>query len=208
MSTAAKSAVKSSRKPARKTAKKSAAKQPNAAARALAVIEAGRSTQAEALELFDALPAVELDFMFGEWQGSGVHTDHAMDGLLETYDWYGKAFLDADHVHPLLFKDGGGRIFRVNPALMPMGLALSQPWLKKPFMKHLFRLGKILLRTQKTTARLRMTEHRAKVSATMCYDALPIHDVFRKVDANTVLGLMDFKGMAEPFFFALRKAQP
>jgi len=46
-------------------------------------------------------------------------------------------------------------------------------------------------------------EYRGKVSATMIYDYLPINDVFRKVDDNTVLGLMDFKGMPQPFFFVL-----
>ena len=37
------------------------------------------------------------------------------------------------------------------------------------------------------------------------YDNLPINDVFRKVDDNTVLGIMDLKGMKQPFFFVLRR---
>jgi hypothetical protein len=39
----------------------------------------------------------------------------------------------------------------------------------------------------------------------MIYDDLPINDVFRKVDNNTVLGVMDLKGMEQPFFFVLRR---
>ncbi|MEQ9365312.1 MAG: DUF4334 domain-containing protein [Leptospirales bacterium] len=170
------------------------------------LIERGHATTDEALALFDALPPVtDLSFMFGRWAGSGLRTNHAMDGLLENYAWYGKEFIDADHVHPLMFRDGGGNIFRVNPALMPMGMALRYPVLKRGFMRGLFRLGRPLLQTRRTGARLRLIEHRGKVSATMAYDALPIHDVFRKIDENTLLGLMDLKGMQQPFFFVLQR---
>ncbi|MGL5074428.1 MAG: DUF4334 domain-containing protein, partial [Waterburya sp.] len=34
---------------------------------------------------------------------------------------------------------------------------------------------------------------------------LPINDAFRKVDDNTLLGLMDFNGEPQPFFFVLRR---
>jgi len=51
-----------------------------------------------------------------------------------------------------------------------------------------------------------MMEHRQKISATLIYDNLPIHDIFRKVDDNTVLGEMDFKGMKQPFFFLLNRS--
>lgn len=169
------------------------------------MIDAERASRDKALHVFDALPVVELDFMFGKWKGSGINTDHPMDGLLENYAWYGKEFIDADNVHPLLFETGSGKLFIVNPALMPMGLALTQQWLKLPFMRLLFRAFRFLISTKKTKARLRMTELRGKSTATMCYDSLPIHDVFRKVDENTVMGYMDFKHMDDPFFFALRR---
>ena len=39
----------------------------------------------------------------------------------------------------------------------------------------------------------------------MVYDALPIHDVFRLVDQETLLGAMDIRGYPEPFFFVLRR---
>jgi hypothetical protein len=41
----------------------------------------------------------------------------------------------------------------------------------------------------------------------MCYDAQPIHDVFRRVDDATVLGVMDLRG-APPYVFLLRRDQP
>ena len=62
-----------------------------------------------------------------------------------------------------------------------------------------------LLTGQKSAARLRMTTYRGKPSATMVYDNLPINDVFRKVDDDTVLGVMDLKGMKTQFFFVLRR---
>ena len=50
-----------------------------------------------------------------------------------------------------------------------------------------------------------MMEYRGQVTATMMYDYLPIHDHFRKIDDNTVLGLMDFKPISQPFFFLLKR---
>ena len=49
-----------------------------------------------------------------------------------------------------------------------------------------------------------MTEYRGVVSATMCYDRLPIHDAFRRVDDVTVLGVMDLRG-APPYVFLLER---
>ena len=57
--------------------------------------------------------------------------------------------------------------------------------------------GLRLLKTDKSKARLRMVEFRGKSSATM------IHDVFRRIDQNTVLGWMDLKDQAQPYFFIL-----
>ena len=137
-----------------------------------------------AAELFDSLDTVPLEFMMGDWLGEGFHTNHPLDGLLETYHWHGKSFEGVDDVHPLVFNTVGGGKANINP-----GIRLLIP----------------ILKTSKSRARLRMTEYRGKVSATMAYDQLPIHDVFRKLDENTVLGAMDLKGLDLPFFFVLRR---
>ncbi|MCC5655076.1 DUF4334 domain-containing protein [Nostoc sp. XA013] len=50
-----------------------------------------------------------------------------------------------------------------------------------------------------------MMEYRGKMTATMIYDYLPINDSFRKVDENTVLGIMDYKNIPKPFFFILKR---
>ena len=39
----------------------------------------------------------------------------------------------------------------------------------------------------------------------MIYDSLPINDILRKVDDDTVLGLMDSRFSAQPFFLILRR---
>ncbi|MEM8503120.1 MAG: DUF4334 domain-containing protein [Cyanobacteria bacterium P01_D01_bin.1] len=162
-------------------------------------------TTAEALELFDRLEPVAMEFMFGRWKGSGFPTGHPMDGLLEAASWYGKEFVSPDCVHPLLFSDGSGKTFKVAPNPQMMKLALRLPIPKNETIKPMYTMFTSLLRTEESQARLRMMEHRGKVSATMIYDHLPIHDVFRKVNENTVLGLMDYKESAEPFFFALER---
>jgi hypothetical protein len=159
----------------------------------------------EALKLFDELDTVDLEFMIGRWKGAGLHTDHPMDGLLEATNWYGKEFITPDCVHPLLFLDNNDRIFKVAPNLMGMNLALRFPIAKSKAIEPLLNFMVSTFKTEKSQARIRMMEHRQKISATMIYDTLPIHDIFRKIDDNTVLGLMDFKRMEQPFFFLLNR---
>ncbi|GAC1471441.1 MAG: hypothetical protein PVSMB5_20050 [Ktedonobacteraceae bacterium] len=50
-----------------------------------------------------------------------------------------------------------------------------------------------------------MVEYRGQVSASMIYDNLPICDAFRRIDHDTLLGIMDLKGVEQPFFFKLRR---
>lgn len=169
-----------------------------------AIAQQGQTTTEEALQLFDALEPVDLEFMLGRWQGSGFHTGHQMDGLLEAFNWYGKEFISADCVHPLLFADGN-KIFKVDPNPIAMNFGLSIPIPKNEAIKPFYIAMSKMLKTEESKARVRLMEYRGKVSATMIYDYLPINDVFRQVDANTVLGLMDFKAMHQPFFFVLTR---
>ncbi len=171
------------------------------------LIGMGSATTEQALALFDALEPVPVDFMLGSWKGEGFETDHPMDGLLEAYNWYGKRFESTEAVHPLVFSRLGGGFASLNPAFMGLSLGLGDrvSMLKTEAVGRMFQLFVPLMATTKSRARLRMTEYRGKSSATMIYDQLPINDVFRKVDDNTVFGVMDLKGMAKPFFFILRR---
>ena len=162
---------------------------------------------ADALAFFDALPPLRVPELFGTWRGRGIPTGHPLDGLLERFGWYGKRFDGADLAHPLLFDGPGGEVVAVNPALVPLPVVLGWPaLLRNRAAAAAFRLALPLLRTGRPRARLRMTEYRGVVSATLCYDALPIHDVFRRVDGDTVLGVMDLRGMERPFVFVLFRA--
>ncbi|MEM7593518.1 MAG: DUF4334 domain-containing protein [Cyanobacteria bacterium P01_A01_bin.83] len=168
------------------------------------ILQQKNTTTEEALKLFDELDTVDLEFMIGKWRGSGFNTNHPLDGLLEIIGWYGKEFVNPDCVHPLLFADGEST-FKVdpNPLITEMGLGVSIP--KNPSLKPLYQGMSKLLKTEKSKARIRMMQYRDRLSATMIYDYLPINDIFRKLDDNTVFGLMDWKGMSQPFFFILKR---
>ncbi|HMQ49338.1 MAG TPA: DUF4334 domain-containing protein [Saprospiraceae bacterium] len=162
-------------------------------------------TTSDLMVLFDQLEIVSVEEMIGQWIGKGIATNHAMDGMLETYGWYGKIFENTEKVHPLLFLDNKGKLFKVNPALLPFSLALKWKLPQSALMRQLFLLFRPLLRTNRSKARLRLTTFRGKTSATMIYDHLPINDIFRKVNDHTLLGCMDMKGMEQPFFFLLER---
>lgn len=175
------------------------------------LVELGRgTTTAAALAFYDALPAANLDALTGTWRGSGLSTGHPLDGVMEELGWYGKRFdAGGDEVgdaDPLLFDDGRGGFLAVNPALAPLALVLRcAPLLRRSAVARLVRGVLPVARTRRPRARVRAVAYRGVVSATMSYDAQPIDDHFRAVDDDTLLGLMDARGMARPFFFVLRR---
>lgn len=163
---------------------------------------------ARALEIFDALPAVTVEEMRGAWAGSEVPTGNPLDGLLGLYGWYGKRVVSVEEVDPLLFRRDRA-LFAVNPALIPTGLAVWWPRLARtPVVAALARRALPLLGTRRPRARLRMVDYRGVPTATLIYDARPIHDHFRRLGADTLLGVMDLRGMERPFFFLLRRQAP
>ncbi|WP_280468097.1 DUF4334 domain-containing protein [Nocardia cyriacigeorgica] len=166
----------------------------------------GRCTPERAWAVFDDLPAVRVaEVTTGRWRGSEVDTGHPWAGVLVESGWYGKQFDSADAVHPLLFSDEKGSIFAVDPRRVPLGLAGRVPtaWLRP--VRNNLRILSPALRTTKPTARLRDIDYRGVVSAAMVYDHLPIIDHFRRLDEDTLLGVMDMRGLAEPYFFLLER---
>ncbi|WP_230329767.1 DUF4334 domain-containing protein [Nocardia aurantiaca] len=165
---------------------------------------AAGSTAAQAWELFDSLPAVRVDEVTtGRWRGDEVGTGHPWDRLLVESGWYGKQFDSADSVQPLLFSGPGGDIFAVDPRRVPLFLAGHVPASALKPVRRSLGVLRPLLRTRAPRARLRNLEFRGKTSAAMIYDDLPIIDIFRRVDENTLLGVMDKRGLNEPYFFVL-----
>ncbi|GAA1482390.1 DUF4334 domain-containing protein [Gordonia sinesedis] len=165
------------------------------------------STQ-EALALFDSLPAVEPEFMLGQWRGAEVPTGHPMDGMLEATGWWGKRFADSERVDPLLFPSRDGTsLWAMNPAVAfgAAGVTDKVSPLRKLTRPDLVAAARPALRTRSPKARLRTTRYRGVDTATMIYDQLPINDVFRRIDDDTVLGAMDLRGSKQPYFFVLHR---
>jgi len=179
----------------------------NAVRRFEEVLRAGGTTPQGALRIYDQLDPPDMDTMIGTWKGSGFHSQHPQDGMLEAVGWYGKHFAGPEAVHPLLFY-GANRyvVFPVNPAVTPRDLQMTSGLVRPGRSLHwLVLAARPLIKTRRYKARLRLTEYRGKLCPTMIYDDLPIHDVFRRVDDNTLLGAMDMRGMEQPFFFVLRR---
>lgn len=164
------------------------------------------TTTVEALEIFDSADPVDPEFMFGTWHGAELPTGHLLDGLLAATGWWGKQFVDAETVHPLLFPTrDGSALWAFNPVL---AFSILGPATKLPALKRRSFLGQLntlqpLLRTRSPRARLRTTRYRGVDSATMVYDQAPVNDVFRRLSDDAVIGAMDLRGSAWPYFFVL-----
>lgn len=160
-------------------------------------------TPEQALELFDSLAPVEISFMSGRWKGSELPTGHKMDGLLRASGWYGKMVMDKDHVHPLLFYTSDKKgLFAVNPKLIPLKFTLYP---RDSLLGTTVQMARPLLETKDAKARLRKVEYRGTSTACMVYDDKPIIDCFRRLNGHAVMGAMDLKGMAKPYFFLLER---
>lgn len=169
-------------------------------------LRTGLKTPEEALALFDGLAPVPLAAMVGTWRGAELPSGHPLDGLLAASGWYGKRFVDAETVHPLLFYTADRtQAFALDPGKLPVSLQHLLPLPRTPRLHRLVLAARPLMQTHSPKARLRMTEYRGRLSATMIYDDMPIHDVFRQLDADTVLGAMDMRGLAWPYFFVLKR---
>jgi hypothetical protein len=156
-----------------------------------------------ALVRFDALPAVQTTTLRGVWRGSGLPTDHPLDGLLEALGWYGKAFASDNEVHPLLFNAGSRGIVAVEPGRLPASLPLRLA--RSAAARRAFRAALPLLAAHRPGARLARLTFRGVESAAMIYRRQPITDHFRAVDPGRVLGLMERAGMALPYLFLLER---
>jgi hypothetical protein len=164
------------------------------------------TTTDEALAMFDAAEPVDPDFMLGTWRGAELPTGHPLDGLLAASGWWGKQFVDAETVHPLLICAGATR-WAMNPGLVPMrlGLAAAIPARVAPLLRSVVAAFRPVLQTRTARARLRATSYRGVVTAAMVYDQIPVIDFFRKISDDVVIGAMDLRGTPVPYFFVLQR---
>jgi hypothetical protein len=137
-----------------------------------------------------------------------VATGHPLDGVLGKVAWYGKHFEGAGRVHPLLVRDSAGHVFPMNPRLVRMRMLVSPPPTPQflaSIAPRVMRLLRPLVQSAGYGARLETIEYRGVRTVAMRYLDKPVTDVFRKLDDNTVLGLMDYPGMPRPYYFVLRR---
>ncbi|MFC5252904.1 DUF4334 domain-containing protein [Streptomyces nigrescens] len=83
------------------------------------IASGGQCDNAKLAELFDRLEPVDTALLLGTWQGGGFEHTSENAALLTKMRWYGKRFVDADHVEPLLCRDEDGTVFSYEE----MGLA-------------------------------------------------------------------------------------
>lgn len=176
-----------------------------AALERLAELQAGASA-ADVLAFFDGLPPVPAAGLVGRWRGSELPTGHRFDGLLAAHGWYGKEVVDAETVFPLLFRDRAGAPRPVDPRFAPLGLLRTAPWLARTAPARVASAAlRPLLTGRGPQARVREVVHRGVPTGAVVYDRLPVVDAFRRVGPDTLLGVMDARGVPEPFPFVLRR---
>ncbi|MGY1744361.1 DUF4334 domain-containing protein [Blastococcus sp. SYSU D00695] len=164
------------------------------------------SSAAGVLGLFDTLEPVAPGELVGRWRGAELPTGNRLDGLLTAHGWWGKDVVDTETVHPLLFAGRSGVPRPVPPWPVPLALLRRAPGLvRSPAARAGFAAVRPLLRARRPGARVRAVACRGVVTAAIVYDALPVVDAFRRVDGRTLLGLMDMRGLAEPFAFVLTR---
>ncbi len=120
------------------------------------------------------------------WRGEAMSTYSVFATLLAESSWYGKVFRSTEDVDALVFSSPRSVIGIVNRAMIA-------PW-RLPEDHRLVRhpLG---------AARLRTRSLSGTRSAAMCYRYLPIVDHFRRIDAGSLMGLMQICDSGKPELF-------
>jgi hypothetical protein len=165
-----------------------------------------KSTPPELFALFDSLEPVNPSDIRGLWKGRELRCGHPLEGLLTACHWYGKRFESNTEVYPLVFEKPDGSLFLTNPKRMPFSPLLNK--LPDGLINFLFKCAYPYVLTHKPHAKLTELEFRGKTGAAMVYNDIPVEDIFRTYDDNTLLAIMDFKTDPSnvPFFFVLEKS--
>ncbi|AZG47217.1 GXWXG domain-containing protein [Gordonia insulae] len=157
---------------------------------------------------FDSLPACDIQMLKGRFAGQEILTGHSLDGSLAAVSWFGKQFDAPDRVHPLLVADSRGRVFPLRPGVIPMAAmtgSIPIPRVSASAAPGAWSFLGPLVRARRYGARLEERDHRGIRTAAMPYTHKPIVDVFRAIDDETVLGMMEYPQMTRPYFFTLRR---
>ena len=121
--------------------------------------------------------------------------------------WWGKQFIDSENVHPLLFPSRDGKsLWPMNPvmAFSALGALRAAPQLRKASFSR--PIGATNFATRARGSRRGCAPPATGVSTRPPWSTTssPINDVFHRISDDAVLGAMDLKGVARPYFFVLR----
>ncbi len=155
---------------------------------------------------FQSLNPVEPSEMVGLWRGAGVPSGHPLDGVLENLQWFGKRFHGDMRADALLFQWQPGRLVAIDPRVVPIRFAMTFASFGRTILaRKLFSQFQNAFRARGTTAVLGVRTFAGAASAAMIYDAQPIVDHFRRVDHDTIAGMMCLPGDERRLFFKLTK---
>ena len=135
---------------------------------------------AELDALWADLPTVTVEEILGPWRGGDFTTGHIASTVLEKVRWHGKRFDAPLDAKPLICRNEEGELYS---NLAAGGGAEASLW---------------------------PVEFRGETTATMVYDAMPVFDHFKRVDADTLMGIMNGKleaafGVKDLYYFWLER---
>ena len=164
--------------------------------------------QRDMVAWFQSLRPFDPVEMIGLWKGVGVTSGHPLDGVLENLRWFGKRFHPDMRADALLFQWHPTRLVAIDPRFIPLGLAIRfAPLGRTALARGLFSHLQKAFRARGTTAALEVRTIEQTASAAMVYDEQPIVDHFRRVNDNTLAGMMCVRGDERRLFFKLTKVE-
>ncbi|HVK29859.1 MAG TPA: DUF4334 domain-containing protein [Nocardioides sp.] len=145
-----------------------------------ALRRADRADTADLDALWADLATVGVEEILGPWRGGDFATGHVASAVLEKVRWHGKRFDGPLAAVPLLCRDESGELYSNKDA---GGGGEASLW----------EVG-----------------FRGEVTATMVYDRMPVLDHFKKVDDDTLMGIMNGKleaafGVKDLYYFWLER---
>lgn len=133
--------------------------------------------------------------MVGLWKGRGIPGGHPFDSVLGNLGWFGKRFTPDVRTDALLFRFGERRLVAIDPARIPLRLALRFHKVgRMRIAKGLFSYFQRGLRARGPVASLKNIVFAGVESAAMVYDDQPIVDFFRRIDEKRIIGAMTIRG--------------
>lgn len=130
--------------------------------------------------LWADLATVTVEEVLGAWRGGDFATGHLASQVLGQVRWHGKRFDSPLQAVPLVCRDEQGELYS---NLKAGGGGEASLW---------------------------PVGFRGEVTATMVYDRMPVFDHFKKVDDDTLMGIMNGKleaafGVADLYYFWLER---